>query len=101
MQQPNKTFPKLDALEAAARNKGRLSVAVAYPCSPDSLGAALAAFDSGVIDPVLVGPRARMQATADALKASIEGLRIVETEDDPVAASRKAVAVAGDRKSVV
>lgn len=95
MQQPNKTFPKLDALEAAARNKGRLSVAVAYPCSPDSLGAALAAFDSGVIDPVLVGPRARMQATADALKASIEGLRIVETEDDPVAASRKAVAVAG------
>jgi phosphate acetyltransferase len=103
LQQPNKTFPKLDALEAAARAKGRLSVAVAYPCSPDSLGAALAAFEAGVIDPVLIGPRARMQATAEALKASIDGLRIVETDDDPIAASRKAVAIAaaGEAKAIM
>ncbi len=95
MQQQTKIFPKLDALEAAARSKGRLSVAVAYPCSADSLAAALAAREAGVIEPILVGPRQRIQATADALKASIADLRLIETEDDPIVASRKAVAVAG------
>ena len=95
LQQSTKIFPKLDALEAAARSKGRLSVAVAYPCSPDSLAAALAAYEAGVIDPVLVGPRSRIEATASALRASVRELRVVETDDDPIAASRKAVAIAG------
>ena len=38
------SHPKLDALESAARGKGRLSVAIAYPCSTDALAAALAAY---------------------------------------------------------
>ena len=89
------TFPKLDALEAAARGKGRLAVAVAYPCSADSLGAALSAHEESVIEPVLVGPRRRIEACASALQVSLEGFRLVETEDDPIAASRMAVALAG------
>ena len=88
------TFPKLDALEAAARGKGRLAVAVAYPCSADSLGAALSAHEESVIEPVLVGPRRRIEACASALQVSLEGFRLVETEDDPIAASRMAVALA-------
>jgi phosphate acetyltransferase len=94
LQNTNKIFPKLDALEAAARSKGRLTVAVAYPCSTDSLGAALAAHDDGMIDPILVGPRKRMEALASELKVSLDGLRLVETEDDHTVASRKAVAIA-------
>ena len=90
-----KPFPKLDAMEAAACAKGCLTVAVAYPCSEDSLAAALAAHHDGVIDPVLVGPRRRIQACADALKLSLDGLRLVDTEDDPIAASRAAVALVG------
>ena len=89
------TFPRLDALEAAARGKGRLSVAVAYPCSSDSLAAALAARDDGVIEPVLVGPRRRIQQCADALRVSLDGLRLVEAEDDPIVSSRMAVALVG------
>lgn len=81
-------------MEAAARNKGRLRVAVAYPCSPDSLAAALAAHEDGMIDPLLVGPRQKIEAIAATLKISLDGLDFVDTEDDPVAASRKAVAVA-------
>ena len=91
---PERTFPKLDALEAAARGKGRLAVAVAYPCSTDALAAALSAYKEGIIDPVLVGPRSRIEACADALQTGLEGIRIVETEDDPILASRKAVALA-------
>mgnify|MGYP002076286691 CR=1 FL=1 len=94
MPEQNKVFPKLEAMEATARNKGRLRVAVAYPCSPDSLAAALAAHEDGMIDPLLVGPRQKIEAIAATLKISLDGLDFVETEDDPVAASRKAVAVA-------
>jgi len=93
--QIKRTFPKLDALEAAARGKGRLLVAVAYPCSGDSLAAALSAHEDGMIEPVLVGPRRRIEACANALKMSLEGLRFVDTEDDPIVSSRVAVALVG------
>ena len=86
-------FPKLDALENAARGKGRLAVAVAYPCSNDSLAAALAARDDGIIDPILVGPRKRIEACANDLGVSLEGVRWADAEDDPVASSRAAVAL--------
>ncbi len=88
-------FPKLDALEAAARGKGRLSVAVAYPCSNDSLAAALAARDEGIIEPVLVGPRRRIEACASAIGVSLDGIRCVEADDDPIASSQTAVALVG------
>ncbi len=94
-QQTQRRFARLDALEHAARRKGRLTVAVAYPCSADSLSAALSARDDGIIEPVLVGPRNRIEACADALEVSLEGLRCVEAEDDPVLASRMAVALVG------
>jgi phosphate acetyltransferase len=87
------TFPKLDALEAAARGKGRLAVAVAYPCSTDSLAAAISAFEAGMIEPVLVGPRRRIEACANTLQVSLEGFRFVEAEDDPILSSRAAVAL--------
>jgi len=89
------TFPKLDGLEAAARGKGRLAVAVAYPCSTDSLAAAISAFEAGMIEPVLVGPRRRIEACANTLQASLEGFRFVEAEDDPILSSRAAVALVG------
>jgi phosphate acetyltransferase len=94
LQPQRSSHPRLDALEAAARGKGRLNVAVAYPCSVDSLGAALAARDAGIIDPILVGPRVRIEACADTLKTSLEGIRLIDAEDDPIEASRVAVALA-------
>ena len=88
------SFPKLDALEQTARDKGSLAVAVAYPCSPDALAASLAAHESGTIAPVLVGPRARIEEVARTLSASLEGIRMVDAPDDPVAASRAAASLA-------
>jgi phosphate acetyltransferase len=90
-------------METAARSKGRLRVAVAYPCSSDSLAAALAAHEDGMIEPLLVGPRQKIEAIAAKLNVSLSGLDFVETEDDPIAASRKAVAVAraGDANALM
>lgn len=103
MQPMEQTYPKLDALRANARAKGRLTVSVAYPCSNDSLAAALSARDDGVIDPILVGPRSRMQSCADALQVSLDGVRVVEAPDDPVKASRAAVALvsSGEAKALM
>lgn len=97
------TFPKLDAMEESARGKGRLVVAVAYPCSVDSLSAALSARDSGIIEPVLVGPTNRIQTYADTLKVSLNGIRCVDAEDDPVASSRLAVSLvsAGEARALM
>lgn len=86
--------PRLDALEAAARGKGKLEVAVAYPCSPNALGAALDAHAEGIINPILVGPRARIQACADSMKTSLDGIRVVDADDDPIRSSQAAVALA-------
>jgi phosphate acetyltransferase len=95
MDQALRIFPKLDALEESARGKGRLLVAVAYHCSTDSLSAALSARDEGIIEPILVGPIKRIQACADILNVSLDGLRCVEAEDDPIRSSQLAVALVG------
>ena len=83
------TFPRLDALEAAARGRGRLAVAVAYPCSTDALAAVVSAWEANIVDPVLVGPRQRIAACASALQVSLDGFRFVEADDDPIVASRE------------
>lgn len=88
---PKPSHPRLDALEKAAKAKGRGVVAVAYPCSLDSLAAALAAYQDGVIEPILVGPASRIKACAEALQADLKNLRIVDTADDPIIASKIAV----------
>ncbi len=82
-------------MEESARGKGRLVVAVAYPCSTDSLSAALSARDDGIIEPILVGPIKRIQAYADILNVSLDGLRCVDAEDDPILSSRLAVSLVG------
>lgn len=103
MNESLRTFPKLDAMEATARGKGTLTVAVAYPCSADSLSAALIARDEKLIEPILVGPRKRIQACADLLNVSLDGLNLVEADDDPIASSRAAVSIvsAGDAKALM
>ena len=47
------------------RPLGRLRMAVVHPCDAVSLSAALDAQRAGLIEPVLIAPRARLQAVAD------------------------------------
>jgi hypothetical protein len=93
-------YPRLDALEATARSKGALKVAVAYPCSVESLGAAVAAREEGMIDPILVGP-ARIELHAAALDVSLDGIQLVDVEDDPIDSSKTAVALVSAGETVV
>ncbi len=80
------------ALLAEAGRGEALTTAVAHPCSPHALHATLQAAEAGLIVPILVGPRARIEQTAVAAGVSLEGLRIVDAPHSE-AAARAAVAL--------
>nr|WP_294516288.1 bifunctional enoyl-CoA hydratase/phosphate acetyltransferase [uncultured Rhodopila sp.] len=66
-----------------------LATAVVHPCDRDSLSSALQAAATRFIDPVLVGPEARIRAVALAEGLDLTGIRIVGT-----AHARESAAVA-------
>lgn len=67
--------------------------AVVHPCDRDSLLGAIEAAHQGLIDPVLVGPEAKIQAVAQEAGVDLSPFRIVSTEHSHAAAQR-AVALA-------
>jgi phosphate acetyltransferase len=93
---------KYDRLLAAAKALPRLKVAVAHPCDATSLGATLEAASLGLIDPILVGPPAKIAATANSLKVDLSGFRIVDAPHSH-AAAEKAVALvkAGEAEALM
>ena len=52
--------------------------AVAHPCDQSSLEGAVDAKRMGLIEPILVGPRARIEAVAKENAIDISGLSIVD-----------------------
>lgn len=72
--------------------------AVVHPCDADSLEGALEAAHHGLIEPVLVGPRAKILAVAQAGGWDVSPYRLVDTEHSHAAAD---VAVALARNGEV
>ncbi|MDE1915605.1 MAG: bifunctional enoyl-CoA hydratase/phosphate acetyltransferase [Sphingomonadales bacterium] len=66
-----------------------LPTAVVHPCSVAALSSALDAADAGLIQPILVGPEAKIRAVAQQAGLSIDGLRLV-----PAAHSHEAATLA-------
>jgi phosphate acetyltransferase len=67
-------------LIAAVKALPATATAVAHPCDESSLAGAVQAAELGIIAPVLVGPRARIEAAATAAKLDISPYDLVETE---------------------
>ena len=55
---------KYDTLIAVARALPRLKVAVVHPCDESAIKGALEAAELGLIEPILVGPTAKIVAAA-------------------------------------
>ena len=70
---------KYEQLLTHARALTPVATAVVHPCDEASLQGALEAARIGLIDPILVGPRARIEAAAAKAGLSIAGLEIVDT----------------------
>lgn len=95
----NDVFGKLlRACEAAAP----VPCAVVHPCDRDSLMGAIEAARQGLIDPILVGPQARIQAVADQEGVDLSPYRILSTEHSHAAAERAvALARAGEVQALM
>ncbi len=64
-----------------------ISVAVAHPCSKTALEGAVDAAQADIIEPVLVGPGARIRQLADELEIDISPYELVETPHSHASAS--------------
>lgn len=69
---------RLQALLAKAAALPAVRCAVVHPCDTESLSGALQAAQRGLIVPVLVGPRARIEATARQAGLDLQGVEIVD-----------------------
>jgi phosphate acetyltransferase len=77
---------KYDRLIAAALDGTPAPTIVAHPCDETSLRGAVAAAAAGLIEPVLVGPEARIRGIADEHGIDLAGRRIVDAPHSHAAA---------------
>jgi phosphate acetyltransferase/phosphate butyryltransferase len=75
----------------------RIRTAVVYPVDVESLLGTVEATNASLIDPVLVGPPAKIRAAAEQIKTDISAYEIVPSENSHAAAA-KAVELARDLK---
>ncbi|HOI52204.1 MAG TPA: bifunctional enoyl-CoA hydratase/phosphate acetyltransferase, partial [Azonexus sp.] len=54
-----------------------IPTAVAHPCDQESLRGPVIAFQAGIIEPILVGPEAKIRAVAEEFAIDLSGIRIV------------------------
>ena len=76
------------------RPLGSIRVAVVHPCDELSLSAALDARAAGLIVPVLVAPRAKLEALAAQAGLDLAGIAIEDVEHSHAAAARAAAMAA-------
>jgi phosphate acetyltransferase/phosphate butyryltransferase len=67
---------------------GRLRMAVVHPCDEVSLSAAIDAQAAGLIEPVLFGPRGRIEAVAQEARIDLAGIAIEDVPHSHAAAAR-------------
>jgi phosphate acetyltransferase/phosphate butyryltransferase len=70
------------------RPLGRIRMAVVHPCDAVSLSAALDARAAGLVEPVLIGPRARLQVLAQQSGVSLGEVAIEDVPHSHAAAAR-------------
>jgi phosphotransacetylase len=80
MDAPGAKHGGYERLLAAAKGKSPVRMVVVHPCSAEALEAVVEAREQGLIDPLLVGPRARIEAIAKSCGADIGNVDIVSTE---------------------
>ena len=93
---------KFERLLAACEGIEPARVAVVCPYSEDALEGAIAAAERKLIEPILVGERAKIESAAKAHDCDIEAFRIVEADDARAAAEAACTLVrSGEADSVM
>ncbi|GLK69253.1 bifunctional enoyl-CoA hydratase/phosphate acetyltransferase [Hansschlegelia plantiphila] len=79
---------RYDSFVKDARGLPTIRVAVVHPCSPEAILAAVEIRDAGLLEPLLIGPEAKIRAAAEAAKVSLDGIAIESVEHSHAAAAR-------------
>jgi phosphotransacetylase len=80
-----------------AQALGAIRVAVVHPCDETSLGAVLEAREAGLVDPVLVAPREKIEAVAQQAGFDLDDIPIEHVPHSHAAAERAAALAASGR----
>jgi phosphate butyryltransferase len=89
---------KFDRLLAACRHVPPLATAVVCPTDAPSLAGAWEAARAGLIEPVLIGPEARIRAVAEEIGWDLAGATVLN-EPDEHAAPARAVALIHEKRA--
>ena len=95
---PERTHEKYQGLLDACRSLPPTPTAVVHPCDQSSLEGAVNAARLGLISPILVGPRSRIEAVASQYAIDIAGLPIVDAPFSQ-ASAEQAVAIVREGKA--
>lgn len=95
------THAYFSKLIEAARKDGPIRVAVAHPCNSFALGSALDAAEIGLIEPVLVGPAARIRAAAIQAGKDPGPYELIDTEHSHASAARAVALVREGRAAAL
>jgi len=79
---------KYEQLLARCRSLEPVPTAVAHPCEGSALSGAIEAANEGLIVPILVGPRSKIEAIAKSQGIDLTGLRIVDTPHSSASAAK-------------
>jgi len=91
--------PHLEKIINRAVSLGPARVAVTYPCSASSIEATVTAQRMGLIEPILIGPRRRIESIAEEQQFDVSRMVFVETGDDPVSAAQGSIALCQEDKA--
>ncbi len=67
---------RYESIVAQARALPPLSAAIVHPCSPEAILAAIEIRDEGLLQPILVGPEAKIRAAAEKAGVTLDGIAI-------------------------
>jgi phosphotransacetylase len=79
---------KYEQILATCKNLKPIPTAVAHPCEASALSGAVEAANLGLIDPILVGPRDKITATAKAAGVDIGAFQIVDAPHSSASAAK-------------
>jgi phosphate acetyltransferase len=95
-------YARLQALVARAKGLAAIDMAVAHPCDKESLKGALMAAEAGLIDPILIGPEAKIRAIAEEHGFDLRQHRIVNVKHSHESAAMAVTLVRnGDAEAIM
>ena len=95
-------YARLQALVARAKGLAAIDMAVVHPCDKESLKGALMAADAGLIDPILIGPEAKIRAIAEEHGFDLKQHRIVDVRHSHEAAAMAVTLIRnGDAEAIM